>query len=121
MRNKRLDELEGLEELSARLADERAHALANFAVPRRTWEIARRAASAALGEGAEAGLRRLAMPRARFEVKVGGRRDKAKPSTKARAEKPTTCASSPARTSRFLLAANPGRAADAAVQGGFWG
>jgi DNA repair protein RecN (Recombination protein N) len=70
--NKRLDELEGLEELSAHLAEERAHALAKLRRAAADLGDARRAASAALGEGVERGLRRLAIPRARFEVRVGG-------------------------------------------------
>ena len=70
--NKRLDELEGLEELSAHLAEERAHALAKLRRAAAELGDARRAASTALGEGVETGLRRLAIPRARFEVRVGG-------------------------------------------------
>ncbi len=69
---KRLDELEGLEERSAHLAGERANALAKLRLVAKELGDARRAASAALAEGAQAGLRSLAMPRARFEVKVGG-------------------------------------------------
>ena len=70
--SKRLDELEGLEELSAHLAEERAHGLAKLRGAAADLGDARRAASTALGEGVESGLRRLAIPRARFEVRVGG-------------------------------------------------
>ena len=71
--NKRLDELEGLEELSAHLAEERGHALAKLRRAATDLGDARRAASTALGEGVERELRRLAIPRARFAVRVGGR------------------------------------------------
>jgi len=72
--NKRLDELEGLEGLSTHLAEERAHALAELRRAATELGDARRAASAALGERAQAGLRRLAMASARFEVRVAGPR-----------------------------------------------
>jgi len=105
--DKRLDELEGLEGLSARLAKERVHALTKLRRAATELGGARRAASTALGEGAESGLRRLAMPRARFEVKVGGAPhgeninkvtgDEADDSRELSGEDVT-----------FLLAANPG-------------
>jgi DNA repair protein RecN (Recombination protein N) len=105
--NKRLDELEGLEGLSARLAKERVQALTKLRSAAAELGGARRAASAALGVGAEAGLRRLAMPRARFEVKVGG---------VAQGENRNKVTDEEADDSRelsgedvtFLLAANPG-------------
>jgi DNA repair protein RecN (Recombination protein N) len=105
--NKRLDELEGLEGLSARLANERVRALTKLRSAAAALGKARRAASAALGVGTEAGLRRLAMPRARFEVKVGG---------VAQGENLNKVTDEEADDSRelsgedvtFLLAANPG-------------
>ncbi len=70
--NKRLEELEGLEGLSAHLAEERAEALVKFRRAAAELGGSRRGASTALGEGVEGGLRQMSMPRARFEVRVGG-------------------------------------------------
>jgi DNA repair protein RecN (Recombination protein N) len=120
--NKRLDELEGLEGLSARLAKERVQALTKLRSAAAELGGARRAASAALGVGAEAGLRRLAMPRARFEVKVGG---------VAQGENRNKVTDEEADDSRelsgedvtFLLAANPGEpllALSKVASGGSW-
>ncbi|HUC14367.1 MAG TPA: DNA repair protein RecN [Acidimicrobiales bacterium] len=69
--NKRLEELDGLEGLSAQLAEERAQVLAKLRRAAGELGDARRAASTALGEGVQSGLRRLAIPRGRFEVRVG--------------------------------------------------
>lgn len=69
---KRLDELEGLEGLSSRLGEERSGALAELRRASTELGVARRAAAVSLGERVQAALRRLAMPRARFEVRVGG-------------------------------------------------
>ncbi len=103
--NKRLEELEGLEGLSARLADMRVRALSELRLAARELGDARRAASAALGEGAQAGLRRLAIPRARFEVRVGGP-PQDEGSKDADEEADLRALSGEEVT--FLLAANPG-------------
>jgi DNA repair protein RecN (Recombination protein N) len=70
--HRRLADLEGQEGVAARLAAERARATAGL---RRACEElggSRRAAAASFGTAVESELRRLAMPRARFEVRVGG-------------------------------------------------
>jgi DNA repair protein RecN (Recombination protein N) len=104
---KRLDELEGLEGLSARLAKERVQALAKLRRAATDLGDARRAASTALGEGAEAGLRRLAMPRARFEVKVGGL-PRGENVNKNTGEEADDLRELSGEDVTFLLAANPG-------------
>lgn len=67
----RLFELEGLAGVALGLADE--HAEVSKELRQACLELgkARRAAAGKLGRAVEAGMRRLAMPRARFEVKVG--------------------------------------------------
>jgi DNA repair protein RecN (Recombination protein N) len=105
--DKRLDELEALEGLSARLAKERAQALAKLRRAATSLGDARRAASAALGEGAEAGLRRLAMPSARFEVKVGGA-PQGEIVNKRAGEQADDLRELSGEDVAFLLAANPG-------------
>jgi DNA repair protein RecN (Recombination protein N) len=109
--SKRLDELEGLDELSAHLAGERANALAKLRLASSDLGDARRAASAALGEGAQAGLRNLAMPRARFEVSVGGApRDErvGKGAHKGAGAEADDLRELSGEDVTFLLAANPG-------------
>jgi len=73
----RLAELQGYEGLAARLAGEHAAALTDLRHAAERLGGLRRAAAAPLGRAVEAGLRRLAMPGARFEVLVGGSDGKA--------------------------------------------
>jgi len=58
--------------MAARLAEEHAAVLAELVRESEKLGAARRGAAASLGAAVEAELRRLAMPRARFEVNVGG-------------------------------------------------
>jgi DNA repair protein RecN (Recombination protein N) len=105
--DKRLDELEGLEGLSAHLAEERAHAFAKLRRAASELGDARRAASAELGERTEAGLRRLAIPRARFEVRVGGL-PQGESVDKGAGEEVDDLRGLSGEDVTFLLAANPG-------------
>jgi DNA repair protein RecN (Recombination protein N) len=84
----RLSELEGYDERAAALEAERTRLDADVAAAEAAVGAARRAAAPALAEAVEAGLRILAMPRARFEVRVGE--------------------DDPGDEVSFLLAANPG-------------
>lgn len=68
----RLEELENLDEQTARLDDERERCHAALRDASRELGQARRAAAGSLGQAVEAQLQRLAMPRARFVVTVGG-------------------------------------------------
>jgi DNA repair protein RecN (Recombination protein N) len=68
----RLVELEGLETMAAGLARERAEAQADLRRASEELGRGRRDAARSLGTAVEAQLRRLAMPRARFEVSVSG-------------------------------------------------
>jgi DNA repair protein RecN (Recombination protein N) len=87
----RLAELETQDGLAARLAGEHASALVGLRQAAERLGAVRGAAAAPLGAAVETELRRLAMPRARFQVLVGGEpRDRAGDEV------------------TFLLAANPG-------------
>jgi DNA repair protein RecN (Recombination protein N) len=68
----RLTELEGLEGLAQRLATEHAEARAELRRESAHVGAARRKAAVSFGAAVEIELHRLAMPRARFEVRVGG-------------------------------------------------
>jgi DNA repair protein RecN (Recombination protein N) len=105
--NKRLDELEGLEGLSAHLAEKRGQVLGALRLAARGLGDARRAASAALGQGAQEGLRRLAIPRARFEVRVDGPPQGASVN-KATGEEADDLRALSGEEVTFLVAANPG-------------
>ena len=67
----RLQELEDLAGEAGRLAGEHADALAKLRRASEELGAARRAAATNLGAAVEAEMRRLAMPKARFEVRVG--------------------------------------------------
>lgn len=67
----RLDELASYEERAAALDRDRAEALAGLARAEAALGRARRAAAPRLAADVEAQLRRLAMPKARFEVRLG--------------------------------------------------
>ena len=97
----RLAELEGLGTLAARLAGEHADASAELRRAATELGEVRRAAAGMLGPAVEGELRRLAMPRARFEVQVGGSEGGIGPGDAELAE-----LSGDGVT--FLLAANPG-------------
>jgi len=105
--NKRLDELEGLEGLSAHLAEKRGQVLGALRLAARGLGDARRAASAALGQGTQEGLRRLAIPRARFEVRVDGPPQGASVN-KATGEEADDLRALSGEEVTFLVAANPG-------------
>jgi DNA repair protein RecN (Recombination protein N) len=97
----RLGELEGLEGLAQRLADDYAEAQTELRQASAQLGAARRQAAVAFGEAVEDELRGLAMPRARFEVRVGGEDETAGPGAddlRRLAGEDVT----------FLLAANPG-------------
>ena len=68
----RLQELEDLEGLAQRLAEEHAAARADLRRESAQLGAARRKAAVSFGAAVETELHRLAMPRARFQVKVGG-------------------------------------------------
>jgi DNA repair protein RecN (Recombination protein N) len=104
---KRLEELEGLEGLSAHLAEERAGALAKLRRAATELGDARRVASTALGEGVEAGLRRLSMPKARFEVSVGGP-PQGESLSKADRQEAEDLREISGEEVTFMLSANPG-------------
>ena len=67
----RLQVLEDLAGEARRLAGEHAGALAELRRASEELGVARRAAATKLGRAVEAEMRRLAMPKARFEVRVG--------------------------------------------------
>ncbi len=69
---KRLEELEGLDAVASRLDQERIAALAELRSAAEALGRARRRQASSFGQAVEAQLRLLAMPNARFEVKVGG-------------------------------------------------
>jgi len=68
----RLGQLQGLSSLAAKLVDDHARALEDLCQASAELGAARRAAATSLGAAVEKQLRKLAMPRARFEVRVGG-------------------------------------------------
>lgn len=68
---RRLAELESLEEVAADLGRRHDAAAAELVQASRALGDLRRGAAPGLGRAVEAELRRLAMPRARFEVRVG--------------------------------------------------
>ena len=69
--SKRLEELQNLDGLAARLDDERAAAHTALRLAASELGQARRSQAEAFGQAVEAQMRTLAMPRARFQVKVG--------------------------------------------------
>ena len=97
----RLEDLEGLEGLAQRLAEDYAQARAELRQASLQLGEARRKAAVAFGAAVESELRGLAMPRARFEVRVGGEDDGA--AREADDLRPLA-----GEDVAFLLAANPG-------------
>jgi DNA repair protein RecN (Recombination protein N) len=69
--SKRLEELQNLDSLAARLDDERAAAHTALRLAASELGQARRSQAEAFGQAVEAQMRTLAMPRARFQVRVG--------------------------------------------------
>jgi DNA repair protein RecN (Recombination protein N) len=106
--SKRLEELEALKGGSARLAEDRAKALAELRRAATELGGARRAAVPALSEGVERGLQRLAMPRARFEVRVGKAAPGPGSSAELADEENDDLLEKAGEHVIFLLAANPG-------------
>lgn len=98
----RLAHLEGLEGAAAELSERHRVALARLDVASRALGQARRTAAAGLGRAVERNLARLAMPKARFEVSVGGDADGAGRLGQAHQ------AALAGEEVTFLLAANPG-------------
>jgi DNA repair protein RecN (Recombination protein N) len=92
----RLEALEGLDALASRLSQQRAACLAELRSAAAELGRARRQQAPALGRAVEAQLRLLAMPNARFEVKVGA--DVPDDDLRGLSGEEVT----------FLLAANPG-------------
>ena len=92
----RLEELEGLDALASRLGQQRAACLAELRSAAEELGRARRQQAPPFGRAVEAQLRLLAMPHARFEVKVGG--DVPDDDLRALSGEDVT----------FLLGANPG-------------
>ncbi len=118
--DKRLDELEGLEELSAHLAEERAHALAKLRRAAAELGDARRAASTALGEGVESGIAPPGDPTC--ALRGEGRRPAPRRKPQQRRWRGSRRLAGTVRRGRHVPAGGePGRAVDASVQGGFGG
>ncbi len=115
----RLAELEGLEGLAQRLAEDHAQARAELRRASASLGAARRQAAVSFAAAVENELHRLAMPRARFEVRVGAvpvPDDPANPAGAARGEGEGASGDGDMRALAgedvtFLLAANPGEPA----------